>query len=247
MFKNEILILKSQFFRAFNDAVFGLDPNQQKEIGLQNFLSIYDAVYCDLIEYIEQKKSATGIEHISAAGKMKMLYQQHEGFRQTVMMEMFKAVQYLTGDTTFYNKENIEYKFENIEKVIAFETDVQILIQLNDRFGFEKDIYFTQIAEDKRKFEQYRHIFHTLEAYQFTNGKILSFVDNKKAQIESLYEVLVHLNLVKKHKENFMTFLVQEYNITITKIISYDKYSNYVHDERVSLFTKEFEELTSKK
>jgi hypothetical protein len=44
-----------------------------------------------------------------------------------------------------------------------------------------------------------------------------------------------------------MKFLKNEYDLVLTKIISYDKNVNYFHDERVVLFQEEWSNLASKK
>jgi hypothetical protein len=120
------------------------------------------------------------------------------------------------------------------------------LIAILFRYEFEDDYYFTNRKNDHAKFKEYDHIFKSLESYQFTDRKIKSFEKDKKAHIESLYQVLNEQKIINSHKEKFMLFLKTEYDIHITKIISSQEKANYLNDERVTLFNQEWETLTSK-
>lgn len=243
IYKYDIATGKLLFFKSFNDEIFGLDRENQKMIALKNFKKIYSEIYLDVITFFDEQETESGITHNYNFGKLKMLSYQYNAFKSNLLRKM-TINQYLAGNKEYYVKENLSNIFD-LKDEIYFETQLQILIELNDRFRFEEDLYFTQIRFDKKKFQEYDHIFKTLKSYQFTNNKIKSFTEDQKAHIESLYEVLLKNDLINNHKENFMKFLKKEYSITITKIIGYEKDTNYKHDERVTLFSSDWSNLTS--
>ncbi|WP_396167724.1 hypothetical protein [Flavobacterium sp.] len=243
--KNDIDKEKMLFFKSFNEEIYGLDKINQKNIGLKYFKKLYDEIYLDEITFFTEQKSYNGIVHSVNFSKLEMLYYQYNTFKSNLFYKI-KANKYLDGDHNYFAKENLQKKYDLSEE-INFETKLQILVELNDRFIFEEDLFFAEIRFDKAVFKKYREIFTTLESYQFANKKINSFLENKKANIESLYEVLINEKVIFDNKTSFMKFLKNEYDLVLTKIISYDKNVNYFHDERVVLFQEEWSNLASKK
>lgn len=237
IYKYDIASEKLSFFKMFNDTIFGLDFKQQKAIALQYFKQIYDDIYLDVITPFNEQRSDNGVVHNYSYSKLQMLSYQYSGFKNNTISKA-NLNQYLKGSANFFEKESFSEKFD-LSAEIYFETQLQIIVELNDRFQFEEDLYFTQIRIDKKKFKEYEHIFKTLKAFQFTNNKIKSFTEDHKAHIESLYDVLSSNQLITNHKENFMAFLKKEYDLDITKIISYKDKINFSHDERVVLFESE--------
>lgn len=245
IYKYEIATEKLSFFKMFNDDIFGLDLNQQKAIALQYFKQIYNEIYLDIMTPFNEERSENGILHSYSYSKLQMLNNQYNSFKYETISKI-NLNHYLHGNSDFFEKESFSEKFD-LSAEISFETKLQIIVELNDRFKFEEDLYFTQIRFDKKKFKEYGHIFKTLQAYQFSNIKIKSFTEDHKARIESLYEVLSLNELINDHKENFMMFLKKEYNLDISKIINYKDKVNFLHNERVALFLSEWTTLTSKK
>ena len=245
VFKYTILENKLEFFSSFNNQIFGLEFLEQKKIALDHFNRIYNDNHINVITPFETKISETGIKHTYTYGKLQLLSYQLDGFKRNLVNKI-TLNNYLNGNKDFFTKENLLEKYD-IEDEIQFEIWVQILVELNDRFKFEEDLYFTKIRNEKDRYNRYTHIFKSFESLQFTSRKIEKFKDNKKANIESLYQVLVNHDLIKDHKENFISFLKNEFDIVISKIISYNENENYTHDDRVKLFTQEWHNLASKK
>ena len=245
VFKYEILKGRFEFFNFFNNQIYGLEFLEQKKIALVHFNKIYDENYLNVITHFNSSVSETGINHTYNYSKLQMLYYQLNGFKRNLINKI-KLNRYLNGDKDFFTIERLRKEFD-IEDEVEFETWVQILVELNDRFKFEEDLYFTKIRNEKDRYNRYTHIFKSFESLQFTSRKIEKFQDNKKANIESLYQVLVNHDLIKDHKENFISFLKNEFDIVISKIISYNENENYTHDDRVKLFTQEWYNLASKK
>lgn len=237
--------IKNKFYDDFNEEIYGLELNNQRTIALKHFKEIYKDISLKNINLSHHITSDNGIEQTYNFEKIKMLYGQQRAHKNSLALTD-TLEHYLTGNKTFFENTNLVEQYQIIEDLLLFEVWRSVLIELNDRFGFENDYYFTNTKNDRNKFKEYNHIFKSLESYQFTDRKIKSFEKDKKAHIESLYQVLTEQKIIKFHKENFMLFLKTEYEIHITKIISYEEKANYVNDERVTLFTQEWEALTSK-
>lgn len=245
VFKYTILSEKLEFLTFFNNQIFGLEFIEQKKIALDHFNRIYNDNHINVITPFETKISETGIKHTYTYGKLQLLSYQLDGFKRNLVNKI-TLNNYLNGNKDFFTKENLLENYDIVDEV-QFEIWVQILVELNDRFKFEEDLFFTKIKVEKDRYDRCTHIFKSFESFQFTSRKIEKFYDNKKANIESLYQVLVEHELIKDHKENFIEFLKNEFDIPISKIISYDEKDNYAHDDRVKLFTQEWLNLTSKK
>lgn len=244
LYSSEILEIKLPFFKIFNEEIYGLDPKEQKKIALDYFKKIYNNIYKDVITIYNQKISNDGIVHTHNFNKLKMLHYQLEAYKIN-LSDTRSSLCYLIGDRKTYIDSNF-IENEIVTEVLEFEAWKQIILELNSRYEFEDDYYFTNRKNDLAKFKEYDHIFKSLESYQFTDRKIKSFEKDKKAHIESLYQVLNEQKIINSHKENFMLFLKTEYDIHITKIISSKEKANYLNDERVTLFSQEWETLTSK-
>jgi hypothetical protein len=245
-FNKVITEIKCQFYDDFNEEIYGLDLSNQKMIALKHFKEIYNSITVKVegVKLYNQVISENGVIHTFDYAKLKMLHsQQIANKTDLAISELLEH--YLTGNQAFFEENNIIEQYKIVEDLILFEIWKQVLVELNDRYGFEEDYYFTNRNNDKVKFNEYNYIFKSLESYQFTDRKIKSFEKDKKAHIESLYEVLKAQKIIKNHKENFMVFLKKEYEITITKIIPYNEKENYTNDERVTLFTQEWVALTS--
>lgn len=245
VYNSTITEIKHKFYEDFNEEIYGLELDSQRTIALKHFKEIYKDISLKDITFINEKVSDNGIKHNFNFEKIKMLYGQQRAHKNNLALTD-TLEHYLTGNQTFFEENNIVEQYQIIEDLLLFEIWKQVLVELNDRFGFEEDYYFTNKWFDKLKFNEYKHIFKTLKSYQFMDRKIKSFEKDKKAHIECVYEVLKEQKLIKDQKENFMIFLKKEYDITITKIIPYKEKVNYTNDERVVLFNQEWEALTSK-
>ena len=243
---NEVVIeIKHDFYDDFNEEVYGLDLKEQKTIALKHFKKIYSDISIKNLSMNFEKVSDNGIVHTYKFEKIKMLYGQQRAHKTNLALTD-TLEHYLTGNQAFFDSNDLFKQYQIIEDLLYFEIWKQVLIELNDRFGFEEDYYFTNIIIDIKNFNKYKHIFKSLKSYQFTDRKIRSFKKDIKAHLESLYEALQSQEVIKDNKTNFMTFLKEEYEISITKIVSYHENKNYTNDERVKLFTQEWKKLTSK-
>lgn len=244
VFKVLILEFKLKFFKNFNDSIYGLSKKKQKQIALEFFNNIYDEVYEDIISLFDNTTSENGIELTLNKGKLSNLFHQYEAYKYNVLQKI-KGNKYLLGDEQFFKQENLLHKYD-IQRELEFEIQLQIMVELNDRFGFEEDFYFTKNRILKNFYENNKHIFNDFETYKYTHNKIESFEKHHKAKVESLYAALLNKKLIFDHRENFVKYLSDVHKINVSKLINYEEMTNYDHDERVRLFSEEIESLTLK-
>jgi hypothetical protein len=245
VYNSTITEIKHKFYEDFNEEIYGLELDNQRTIALKHFKEIYKDISLKDITFINEKVSTNGIKHSYNFEKIKMLYGQQRAHKNNLALTD-TLEHYLTGNQTFFEENNIVEQYQIIEDLLLFEIWRQVLVELNDLFGFEEDYYFTNRNNNRIKFNEYKHIFKSLESYQFTDRKIKSFEKDKKAHIESLYEMLITNKLIIDQRLIFISFIKEEYKFELSKIISYLKKKNFIHDERVVLFNEEWQELTSK-
>ncbi|SEB07019.1 hypothetical protein SAMN05443667_12013 [Flavobacterium gillisiae] len=171
-----------------------------------------------------------------------MIYYQYEDIKHDLSVSGAIA-DYLFGKP---QRKHNRTEFQIYSDVTTFEALKQVAVELNARFGFENDLYFTNKVDDAINFNKYRHIFTKLESYQFTNLQFKSFADKRKAQTDSLYEVLIKKELITDNKTKFIDFLQSEYNFKPAIINSFAKKINYEHNERVLKISDAWDEFAKK-
>jgi hypothetical protein len=236
-YKDEFVNIKNNYFISFEETCYGLNQEQKKNIALEDFNNIYNNLEIQLPYYIESIENLpNNVYETKVHTKLFKVYHLISYLKSEITG--FKEVkEYLRDNLTYYDddflKNNIE--FSNLLHLITVS---EILVELNQRFNFEEDIYFNNEFTIKIKYENehIKKVFKSIEGFSFANCLIESFDKDVKANIESLYEVLRSQNLIIDNKRKFIFFLQEEYFISISKIISYDFEQNYQHDKRVADF-----------
>ena len=244
----------------FEEKIFGLKVKKHKDIALKTFKEKYLEIFDDNLYVFPENDSDNDVDEVNFPIKISKI--EFIDLKKTVHIKKLISLtsfnHYLKGNLKYFEK---EFSLENkaaLEDFIIYESRKQFLNDLNDKYSFSKKTLVKLTESDKIKFKEYKHIFNSIEAYQFSHLKIISFKRDKKAQIESLWEVLRINNLTNKKKKTFYAYLLKEHNIAITKIISYINYdkrkdfkepncSHYEHDERVKLFHTEWDKFITHK
>jgi hypothetical protein len=245
LYNLEIKAIKLPILSKFNDAIFGLEQNEQKVIALQCFKKIYNTIYKEVLTIQEEKMNDDGVFHTHNYNKLKMLYFQWQANKNNLASTR-TSLHYLVGDKNTYIESNF-IENEIVQEVLFFEAQKQVLVELNSRFGFEDDYYFTNKLQDNISYKKYDFIFKSLKAYQFTNAKIRSFKYDEKAYSVSLYQVLLNHDLIVSKKSKFKEFMNSEYGFFPAEILTYEEKINRAHDERVKQFSEDWIAFSSKK
>lgn len=240
-----VLDIKYSYFFDFYEEFYGYEDSDLRKIALSDFNEMFEKLNIIHVTLIDERISTDNISHTYTTGKLFKLYFHQQNIKKQ-MATTENLVSYLIGELPFYNKEFYDQNIE-IRNAVHLEIVKQILVEINDKYDFEEDIYYSKKVSDALKFKDYNNIFKTLQAYQFTNKIISSFKKLKRTYIESLYQVLLEFDLIENHKENFIAFIKEEYKFILPKITTFSPKQNIQNDKRVSLLIKEWKENDVKK
>lgn len=227
-FSEKVITKKCEFYEKFNEDIYGLNYNDQRKIALKNYKELYNALFKDKITYmpdVDYESYNFEEELVKIENKLKMVYYNKLKY-QHKLATINQFYEYLTGDKSIFSKENFKKHELILLDTLNYEVSKTIMIKLNNEYKFEEDFYFTNTIEDKNKYQEYDKLFNSFKAYKFTEHQIKTFVEDEKANIESLYEFLRVQNLVNKGKNIFLKYLKSEHEISLTKIISYINYDD---------------------
>ena len=96
----------------------------------------------------------------------------------------------------------------------------------------------------KNLYKKYDHIFLSFEVFVWTHKALQNFREKIPAHIDSLYEALLCLELIVKHKSSFQYYIISEHNIDRCKIRFIEKGINLDHDARVQIFIRDLPRLS---
>lgn len=230
---------KHNYFCTFNEEFYGLEYSELRKIALSDFNEIYDNLKIVHVTLIDERVSANGISNTYTTGKLFKLYHFQQDLKK-IMATTENLLSFLIGDLSFYNENFFEQNIE-VRNAVNVEIIKQILVELNDKYNFEEDIYYSKKVSEAFKFKDYNYIFKNLKSYQFTNKMIKKYKNLRRNYIESLYQVLLDFDLITDHKENFIAFIENEYGFKVSKITTFAPKKNIQNDKRVALLTQEWE------
>lgn len=239
IYRGKLFDTTYNYFAEFNEAFYGLDYNDLRKIALSDFNEIYANLQIVHLTLVDERISANGISHTHTTGKLFKLYYFQQNIKKS-MATTENLINYLTGNKAFYDDTFFEQNAE-IRDAVHLESIKQILVEINDKFNFEDDLYYSKKVSEAFKFKDYNYIFKNLKSYQFTNKMIKNCKKLKRNYIESLYQVLLEFDLITDHKENFIAFIENEYRFTVSKITTFALKQNIQNDKRVKLLTQEWE------
>jgi hypothetical protein len=236
-YRNKVVQKKIDILEQFEETVYGLEFHEEKKIGLELFNNLYSSFNIKIDEKpFEYQYNERTILYLPT--KLFKLYRFRLGYLiEKTTLEII--LPYLTGqnhkfDDNFYNQ------YKEIEQLITFELNIEIIRMLNSRFEFEKDIYFNNFFNYSMKEICFNNIFREY-AYVFSMIMLENLDEINRSNIESLYDFLENNDLYIGKKEDFMQVINLEFGTKITKIKKYEKLENRTHDERVKMLKIEWE------
>ncbi|MCM4169814.1 hypothetical protein KCTC52924_03592 [Arenibacter antarcticus] len=231
------------FYFGFDKKIYGLDSKEKKMLALKAFKDIAKDYLSNEIQVFQHEKSSRGIKHVIPQSILSRLFDQQTLFKEELAgTDLIN--QYIFGNMEAFNASNI-YDQELIDSVEKFESNLKILVSLNDQYDFEKDEYFTRTAILKEKFlSKFDILFKSFEAYCFADQKILQIKDLHNVRIEGLYQAMLDAELIEPNALKFKDFVNNEYYFSITKIRSYYRQTNKSHEERVNTYSSEWSKLS---
>lgn len=230
------------FFKDFNNRVFGMEYQDQKVIALEAFREIYDSIDIK-VDFVNKEISKNGIENAKEFNRFLKLKAMRSGICSTIA-HYENLIPYLSGDEVYFKSSKFK-EDEIFLKMLNFESQLKVLVSLNDRYQFIEDIAFSKLAKLKGAYQVYRNLFVSFDVFRFTNNFIEELIENHPSNIDSLHQSLLELNLISPKKEDFINYVNREHNIPITKVRNYPRESNRSHDFRLQKIKEELKELTS--
>ena len=239
-----IIEIKSEFYKIFKDEIFGLDSKNQKEIALKYYKEIYNNICLEETKLLYNVSSGKEIKHDSTLSKLEVVFRQKEIFKNN-LIPIAKLIFRLLDERKFIK--NFKPKLTIIDEILNYEIWKQIMVELNNEFDFEEDLFSTDGINDRATYEKYTHIFNSYEAYCFAKMKIYSFKTYPKAKSVALYQMLVDYDLLKEHHDNYKDYIETEFGFRPSKIVKYEEKLRPTYDRRIKEYKEEWDNLTSKK
>tara|TARA_R110002126_G_scaffold291587_2_gene453984 strand:+ start:1366 stop:2241 length:876 start_codon:yes stop_codon:yes gene_type:complete len=193
------------FFKDFNDRIFGMEHQDQKVIALDLFREIYDSVNIK-VDFIKSEVSKNGIENAKEFNRFLKLKAMRSGICSTIA-NYENLIPYLSGDEVYFKSSKFKEE-ETFLKMLNFESQLKVLVSLNDRYQFIEDIAFSKLAKLKDVYKLYRNLFVSFDVFRFTNNFIEKLIENHPSNIDSLHQSLLELNLISPKKEDFINYVI---------------------------------------
>lgn len=233
------------FFNHYNENIYGLEKQEARKIALQQFNERYKKIKVLEASFIRREQNDNGVEQIKNMNRFDFLKARQNGEKQQLATTE-NILQFLNGNDTYFNSEQFKND-SNTKQFIDFETNLKILISLNAEHQFEDDYQFSDLGQLKDLYEKYRDNFQSLEVFIYTHKKIQNFKENKPAQITSLFVALFEKKFIPNSKIDFMKYVNLEHQMSLTKLKSFLPNKNIKHEQRVTDFKSELQEIPSKR
>lgn len=235
--------LNSEFYKTFKDEIFGLDFQDQRKIALKYYKEIYKNICVEETNFVDNIKAKeindnTNLSKLDVIFKQKIIYKDN-------LIPIAKLIFNLLDEKKF--TKNFKLKFTIIDEILNYEIWKQIMVELNNEFDFEEDLFSTDGINDRATYEKYSHIFNSYEAYCFTKIKIDSFKTYPKAKSVALYQMLADYYLIKENHDNYKNYIETEFGFRPSKIVKYEEKIRPSYDNRIKEYKEDWVNMTAKK
>ena len=239
VFKSEIDLAYLKYFNDFNESIFGLAYEKQREIALDYFKTHYKSVKVLKADILLKEKSENNIDQVKSINKFDFLWGRQNAIKTSLWdFNNDYLHEYMNGNNDYFHNPGLLQE-PSIKFFLEFESILKFLVSLNDTYKFEDDFRFSERAILKELYEKYDDLFMSFDAFEFAHNRIKQFTQLKSANCTSLFDALEALKLVINNKSNFIKYLQIEHNSNQTKLKLWQKWQNKEHHARVKLFTDE--------
>ncbi|WP_047247496.1 hypothetical protein [Maribacter thermophilus] len=226
-----------EYSLRLDDELYGLDRNSQNKIALKKFKDLFNTIDIFFVSP-EKQISPQGIEHMQRISRTKLLHKAQNAMKQRQRIYDDSIKQFLLGNKEYFNDhlaENNTY----IAFTIKFESELKILLSLNDRFKFEEDHYFGINAQLRQKYERHNGLSFNFSVFKFIHTVITGIEKHTHSHVVSLYYFLHSNQYIKEDAKAFQDFINAEYSLDLKRIKINNPY-NEKHLERIKKFTDLF-------
>lgn len=229
------------FFIPFENKSFGKKESAY-DLALEDFNEIYKDLKLESVVLTKVEKTSNGIDHHNSIGRMRMVKYSLDAVKNNFSLDDEILIEYLLGNEAFFDVE-LTQSNEVLNKAFKRYIKLKILIELNDRFGFEKSKDFGRAGYINELHEQFRDITEDSELFHYVYNTIDNLKTNKKANISSLFCALRRSKKIDTKPKRFMEFIKINFQISMTKLYNPDAFINKAHEERVAKYSSEISDL----
>jgi hypothetical protein len=223
--KNYTIIFNTQL----TDLTFGLDTTEIKRFALKEFNTIY-------------KNLNPGTLAIN--GRFEVLSQRRQYLIRKISEEREIVMAHLTGKEDFFNVTLYESN-QYLQSVIEFEGTLEILLDLNKRYEFETDKFFSGSTLLSDKYSALDNPSFDIHVFQFIDNYINSITKHHFVHVVSLFYFLKTPKLIKETADQFRAQINQLYPLNIGKLKLADS-SAVKHKGRMELLKKKWGDFQNK-
>jgi hypothetical protein len=214
---------------------FGLNFTESKKIALSYFVVYYNEIPFNP----SFKLKFDEIRNIIPATKFESLKRYKDYLFLNLKNKSELIIPYLAGEDNYYNRD----LFENnsmIKEIFEFENNLKILIELNNKYQFEKDDIFTPKPKAELIYEDYSDDFNSIEQIQFIEKQFLNEKNRNYSFVVSLFYFFINEIQIKMPSADLFNEIIStNFNFTFSKIKLNDP-SNLNHKKRVNKLKKEW-------
>jgi hypothetical protein len=188
------------------------------------------------------EKTANDIDHHSIVGRMPMVKLGLNAMAENFSKDENILMEYLLGNIEFFNNELIVVN-EVLSKAFKRYINLKILIELNDKFNFEKSEDFGKTGYINDIHDKFRDITADNTLFHYIYTTIDNLTDDEKANISSLYCALIKTKKIDTKPKRFMEFIKINFQISISKLHNPYAFINKAHDGRMLKYSSEILDL----
>lgn len=231
--KTSHIVNLENFIKNFNSNTFGLNKEQTKSTGLEEFNFIFfNLKNADSIKLINDTL-------ITYGSRFEQLKETQDTFISALMHEADILKFYLLGKDEFFNRKLLDSN-QLLINIYKFENNLIKLISLNLKFKFEIDTYFTPKSIPEIIFEEYLNEFESLKQLQFLENKLSAKLNQKASFIASIYFFFKDELDIKTPKEKIFREIVNHFYSMDLKRIKLSDSSGNAHTKRIKTFNKDW-------
>jgi hypothetical protein len=137
-FQEHINTVLIDFFHIFNNQLIGLKKKEAKMVARLHFLTLINNTNSPNFDIVRMSEGLNGIPNVDNASKIELYTIKKEALKHQLVNENEKGLdEFLMGNSDYFSNQLIS---ENsiFQEIIKFESDLKILLSLNEKYKFEK-------------------------------------------------------------------------------------------------------------
>lgn len=239
IFKFRVKDKKTNFFYHFMKITYGLNHEEKKKLALSEFNKIFESIIFEKVEKPFETSTSEKVVTYTPT-PLYQLFKKRQSIINSFDYHVF--LPYLFGELELYQLKKYQNS-DGFTELLNFQSDLEILLELNDKFNFETDVYFNNFFYFKLYSITQLHCIKEIEPLAFCLCKLFEYDEIKATDVESMYSFLVYNSFIGK-KIDFLNIVNSIFKTDFKKIRDYE--TNLNHDSRVKKIKEEWKEFKQK-